>query len=65
MRPGDEWPQSCRGTSSGTKGEAVTSGPYTFVGDDVVVVGSDHVPAYHLRQVRTLTGSQTASALGF
>ena len=61
MRSGDEWPQTCRGTSSGTKGEAVTSGPYTFVGDDVVSVGSERVPAYHFRQVRALTGSQTGT----
>jgi hypothetical protein len=61
MRPGDEWPQKCRGTSSGTKGDAVTSGPYTFVGDDVVTVGSTRVPAYHFRQIRTLSGSQTGT----
>jgi hypothetical protein len=61
MRPGDEWRQSCRGTSSGTKGAAVTSGPYTFVGDDEVTVGSTPVPAYHFRQVRTLSGSQTGT----
>jgi len=61
MHPGDEWKQSCAGTSSGTKGGAVTSGPYTFVGDDTVTVGSERVPAYHFRQVRTLTGSQTGT----
>ena len=61
MRRGDVWRQSCRGTSSGTKGTAVTSGPYTFVGDDVVTIGSTRVPAYHFRQVRTLSGSQTGT----
>ena len=61
MHPGDEWHQQCRGTSSGTKGEAITSGPYVFVGDEVVVVGNARVPAYHFRQQRTITGSQTGS----
>jgi hypothetical protein len=61
MRPGDHWEQSCRGTSSGTKGDAVTSGRYTFVGDEVVVVGGRDVPAHHFRQLRTLSGSQTGT----
>ena len=61
MRAGDWWQQRCRGTSSGTKGAAITSGPYTFVGDDVVVVAGTRVPAYHFRQERTLSGSQTGT----
>ena len=61
MRPGDKWRQQCRGTSSGTKGAAITSGPYTFVGDDVVVVAGTRVRAYHFRQERTLSGSQTGT----
>lgn len=61
MRPGDHWQQSCRGTSSGTKGEAVSSGQYTFIGDEVVVVGGRDVPAHHFRQLRTLSGSQTGT----
>jgi hypothetical protein len=58
MQPGDHWQQTCRGTSSGTKGEAVTSGPCTFVGNDTVTVGGRRVAAYHLHQERTLSGSQ-------
>ena len=61
MHAGDEWSQRCQGTSSGTKGAAVTTGPYTFVGDDSVAVGGTQVPAYHFRQVRTLSGSQTGN----
>jgi len=61
MHPGEQWRQECRGTSSGTTGQAVTSGPYTFVGNDMVVVGGTRVPAYHFRQLRTITGSQTGS----
>lgn len=61
MRPGDQWQQTCRGTSSGTEGEGVTSGPYTFVGEDRVMVGGTTVPAYRFRQERTLSGSQTGT----
>ena len=61
MHPGDRWTQTCRGTSSGTKGEGVTSGPYTFVGDDTVNVGGTSVAAYHFHQERSLTGSQTGT----
>jgi hypothetical protein len=61
MDPGDRWTQTCRGTSSGTDGEGVTSGPYTFVGDDTVTVGDTAVAAYHFRQERTLSGSQTGA----
>ncbi len=60
-RPGDHWQQTCRGTSTGTKGEAVSSGPYTFVGPDTVTVGGTRVAAYHFRQVRTVTGNQTGT----
>ena len=59
MHAGQKWRQSCRGTSSGTKGVSVTSGPYTFVGDDTVVVSGTPVAAYRFRQVRTLSGSQS------
>ncbi len=61
MQPGDHWEQTCHGTSSGTTGEAVSSGPYMFVGDDVVTVEKTAVPAYHFRQQRTLTGNQTGT----
>ena len=44
MRAGDRWQQSCRGTSSGTKGVGVTSGPYTFVGADTLTIGGVRVP---------------------
>ena len=62
MHSGDHWTQTCRGTSSGTKGVGVTSGPYTFVGDDTVTVGGTAVAAYHFHQERTLSGSQTRHA---
>lgn len=58
MRAGDRWQQSCRGTSTATKGDAVSAGTYSFVGSDVVVVGSVRVPAFHFVQDRTLSGAQ-------
>ncbi len=61
MRAGDQWRQTCSGKSSGTTGTATTSGPYTFVGPENVVVGGTAVPAYHFRQVRTLSGNQTGT----
>ena len=61
MQPGDSWQQSCRGTSTGVKGVGLTSGPYTFVGPEVLTIGGKRVPAYHFRQLRTLSGSQTGS----
>jgi hypothetical protein len=39
----------------------VSSGSYEFVGDAVVVVGGTRVPAYHFRQERTVSGSQTGN----
>lgn len=61
MRPNDHWQQSCHGRSSGTKGEAVSSGRFTFVGDEVVVVGTQRVQAHRFRQLRTLSGNQTGT----
>jgi hypothetical protein len=61
MHPADRWNQTCRGTSSGTKGEAVTAGQYTFVGNDTVTVGGTAVAAYHFHQERTVSGSQSGT----
>jgi hypothetical protein len=61
MQPGDRWQQSCRGTSSGTEGVGVTSGPYTFVGEDTLTIGGTRVPAYRFHQERTMSGSQSGT----
>ena len=61
MQPGEHWQQTCTGTSSGTKGRATTSGPYTFVGTEKLRVGAAAVDAYHFRQVRTMSGNQTGT----
>jgi hypothetical protein len=61
MKPGDRWQQRCTGTSSGTEGVGTTSGPYTFVGEEALAVGTTSVAAYHFRQERTMGGSQTGT----
>jgi hypothetical protein len=61
MHPGDRWKQTCRGTSSGTKGEAVTAGQYTFVGNDTVTVAGTAVAAFRFHQERTVSGSQSGT----
>ncbi|MCU0269951.1 MAG: hypothetical protein MUF83_15080 [Acidimicrobiales bacterium] len=58
---GDEWSQECRGTSTGSQGEVVTSGPYTFVGSEELDVGGAPVSSLHYRRVRTLSGGQTGT----
>ncbi len=58
---GDQWTQECRGTSTGTEGEVVSSGPYTFVGPQDLDIGGTKVPALHYHRVRNLTGGQTGT----
>jgi hypothetical protein len=56
--PGDRWPLRCTGTNSGVPGETISEGPTTFVGEEVLEVDGDLVTTRHLRQQRTITGSQ-------
>jgi hypothetical protein len=58
QEPGDTWEQTCSGTSSSTDGEAVSSGPYTFVGAETLAVGGEEVPALRYRRERTMSGAQ-------
>ena len=61
MRPGDHWTQTCTGTSSAVKGIVTTSGLFTYIGPETLDVGGAKVPAYHFKQLRTLTGAQQGS----
>ncbi len=61
MQPGDSWLQKCRGTSSGTEGVAVTSGPFRFVGEETLDIGGTPVVANRFHQERTMSGSQTGT----
>jgi hypothetical protein len=58
QQPGDTWEQSCGGTSTGTEGEALSAGPYTFVGPENVEVGGAAVQALRYRRERTMSGAQ-------
>jgi len=58
MRAGDEWQQSCSGSSTGTKGTVTSQGPYRFVGEETMTIGSQPVRAFRFHQSRTLTGAQ-------
>ena len=58
QEPGDEWNQRCTGTSTGSEGEAISSGPFTFVGSEEVDIGGEPVEALRYRRQRTMTGAQ-------
>ncbi|HEY5155516.1 MAG TPA: hypothetical protein VIJ47_12320, partial [Acidimicrobiales bacterium] len=61
QRAGDQWMQECRGTSTGSDGEVISSGPYTFVGPELLDIGGTEVTALHYHRLRTLTGGQTGT----
>lgn len=61
QRPGDEWTQSCSGTTTGTEGTTYSSGPYRFVGEETLDIGDRRVRAYHYNRSRTTSGNQSGS----
>jgi hypothetical protein len=61
QRAGDQWMQKCRGTSTGSDGEVTSSGPYTFVGPELLDIGGTEVAALHYHRMRTLTGGQAGT----
>jgi len=61
QRAGDHWTQECRGTSTGSTGEVNSAGPYTYVGQEELVIGGSRVKALHYHRSRTLTGAQTGT----
>jgi hypothetical protein len=58
MQPGDHWPQRCVGGSDQIAGRTVSAGRTRYRGTSDVVVGGEHVQAYHLVQDRAVTGAQ-------
>lgn len=58
---GDEWTQTCGGTSTGTEGTAESSGPFTYVGDETLTIGDKLVVAHRYHRERTTSGNQTGS----
>jgi len=61
QRVGDQWMQECRGTSTGSDGEVISSGPYTFVGPERLDIAGTEVAALHYHRLRNLTGAQTGT----
>lgn len=60
-RPGQSWDHRCVSTNESVSGEAVSGGPYTYVGDETLDVGGTPVPAAHFVRERTLSGSQSGT----
>jgi hypothetical protein len=58
VAPGDTWELTCTGTNSGVEGTTTSVGPTTFVGEEVLDVDGESVATRHVRQERTITGSQ-------
>ena len=58
---GDEWPARCVGTNETIDGEAISKGPYTYLGEQELKVGDTTVTAAHFVRDRTMTGAQQGS----
>jgi hypothetical protein len=58
---GATWQQSCEGTNTQTSGSTTSAGPYTFAGDELLLIGGEEVSTRHYRQVRAISGSQIGS----
>ena len=58
---GDEWTQSCTGSSTGVDGTTVSEGPYRFVGTETLDIGGEPVSAHRYHRDRTTSGNQTGS----
>jgi hypothetical protein len=61
QRAGDQWTQECRGTSTGSDGEVISSGPYTYVGAEPLDIDGTIVATLHYHRLRNLTGGQTGT----
>lgn len=59
--PGDEWTQTCSGTTTGTEGTTHSSGPYRYIGEETLDIGGEPVRAYHYHRSRTTSGNQTGT----
>lgn len=56
--PDQEWDVRCTGTNEAVSGEAVSEGPYRYVGEEDVTVGEATVRTRHFVRERTMSGSQ-------
>jgi len=58
MRRGDVWQQRCVGTSDRIEGTTVSEGPLRYLGKETLRVGDARIDAYHLVQIRHVSGTQ-------
>lgn len=61
QEPGDEWTQTCTGSSTGVEGTTTSEGPYRFVGTEDLEIGTETVVALRYHRERTNSGNQTGS----
>jgi hypothetical protein len=58
-QPGTTWQQACTGTNTQSSGTTTSTGPYTFVGQESLAIGTELAITLHYRQVRAISGSQS------
>lgn len=61
QQPGDEWTQSCTGSSTGVDGTTVSEGPYRFVGIETLTIAGESMRALRYHRDRTNSGNQEGS----
>lgn len=61
QEPGDVWQQSCSGTTTGTEGTTNSAGPYRYVGDETLHIGTERVTTHRYHRERTTSGNQSGS----
>ena len=59
--PGATWPASCSGTNSQIEGTLVSAGTHRYIGTASERVDGETIDAFHFRDRRTVTGSQTGT----
>ena len=47
--PGRSTTSTCTGTTTAVKGRTLSTGPYTYVGEETLTIGGEQVPAVHFR----------------
>lgn len=56
--PDQEWPGTCTSINEAVSGEAVSEGPYRYVGEETLEVGGAEVVAAHFVREREMSGAQ-------
>jgi hypothetical protein len=56
--PGATWPVTCRTSSETTKTDAEQTGTMTFVGPETLTIGTERIPAMHVRQDLVMRADQ-------